>query len=72
MLSRRPERPPGFTRLALQHLEWIARAISSAGVDRVVFFAHGIAETISQTTLKNLVTLNEGKSPRGGGDVRRR
>ncbi len=71
-LTRRPKRPPGFTRLALEHLEWIARAITSVGVDRVVFFAGGIAETISQATLNNLQTLNEDAGPGGKNDIRRR
>jgi len=72
MLSRRAQRPPGFSRLALEHLEWIAREVGSSGVTRLVFLTGGEAVTISQAVLRNLRRLNEPEEPTGRTDVRSR
>jgi len=57
MITLHPRRPPGFTRLALQHLEWIARTIELPGVTRLGFFAAGESAIISRSTLENLRIL---------------
>lgn len=72
VLNSRPVRPPAFTRLALQHLEWIASAIDSPGVDRIMILSGGMAETISRATLSNLRTLSDGSGRSGQRDVRSR
>ncbi len=72
LINRRPKRPSGFTERALEHLEWIARAIEAPGVDRLVFFALGNTETISQATLKNIRSLLESAGPSSGNDPGRR
>ncbi len=66
VLSARAMRPPGFTQLALGHLEWIAWTVQSSVEDRLVFYAGGMAQRTSQATLKNLEILNERVSPRMG------
>lgn len=43
-----------FTDAALEHLEWIARAIEDEKISRLAFYADGMQERITALTLSNL------------------
>ncbi len=66
VLTGGPRRPPMFTDVALEQLGWIARAVEVPGVERLVSFTGGMAQTISQATLSNLQQFNRS----GGGSAR--
>ncbi len=72
MITRHPRRPPGFSRLALQHLEWIARSIELPGITRFGYFASEESVFISRATLENLRALlaSPGESRKGGASGR--
>ena len=54
VLTAGPRRPPMFTDAALEHLEWIARAIENEEISRLAFYADGMQEEITALTLSNL------------------